>query len=163
MEFTIRNAREEDWPGISRISEIAFGRSTEGTLVRELARDGDLILSLVAENDDGIIGHIAYSSVTIDGQDAAAALGPMSVLPQYQHHGIGGRLVNEGLAHLKHGERSLVFVLGHTYFYPKFGFDAALANKFSAEWSGPAFMALRLFEGGPETGRVEYARAFQVF
>ncbi|MDJ0920333.1 MAG: N-acetyltransferase [Henriciella sp.] len=160
-DIWIRQAREEDADAVAALNTAAFGGAEEAQIVRQLADDGDSLYSLVAHNDQEILGHIQFFKIAIDGQDIAAGLGPMSVTPDRQKQGIGGGLIRFGLRLIEGSGRPLVFVLGHPDYYPKFGFDAASAAPFTAPWSGPAFMALRFGEDGPSAGDLAYPRAFE--
>lgn len=156
----IRPAREEDSDAIAALNDLAFGTPDEAQIVAQLAADGDSLASLIAHNDREILGHIQFFRISVDGADSACGLGPMSVVPEAQKKGIGGGLVRLGLTMMEGQGRSICFVLGHPDYYPRFGFDAALAEPYSAPWSGPAFMARRLGTGGPERGLLAYPAAF---
>ncbi|MEL6857070.1 MAG: N-acetyltransferase [Pseudomonadota bacterium] len=156
----IRQAREEDASAILDLNTAAFGTPDEARIVAELAASGDSLVSLVAHNDREILGHIQFFKIAVSGEDIAAGLGPMSVQPELQKRGIGKGLIRLGLTLMEGQNRSLVFVLGHPDYYPKFGFSAELAKAFSAPWSGPAFMALRSSEVTPAAGQLTYPAAF---
>lgn len=160
MAYAIRPARPEDMDAIAALSDAAFGGPDEGTIVRALHRDGDSLLSLVAEAGAEIIGHIEFFRIWVNGAPLAAGLGPMSAKPGLQKQGVGAGLIRHGLATLKEAGEAIIFVLGHDTYYPKFGFNAATAKPFSAPWRGPHFMALRLAPGGPEAGKLAYPQAF---
>jgi putative acetyltransferase len=90
----------------------------------------------------------------------AVALAPVAVLPAYQHKGIGKALIEHGLQALKDQGETLVFVLGSHAYYGPFGFDLTEAEPFACAYAGPHFQLLRLSDGGPLSGRVQYAAAF---
>lgn len=156
----IRQAREEDASAIQALNDVAFGTAEEAQIVTRLAQDGDSLASLVAHNDREILGHIQFFKIAVAGQDIAAGLGPMSVQPDFQKRGIGSGLIRLGLTVMEGQNRSLVFVLGHPDYYPKFGFSSALAQPFDAPWSGPAFMALCSSDNAPKNGVLTYPAAF---
>jgi len=163
--FFTRAATPADMDAITALSDEAFGLAfnskDESRLIRQLHADGDSLLSLVAEDDDGsIVGHIEFFRILIDGQPVAAGLGPMSAKPGLQKAGIGSYLVRTGLEELDTLGETLVFVLGHADYYPRFGFAAKTARPFTAPWSGPHFMAIRLAPGVPVSGTLTYPRAF---
>lgn len=113
---------------ISRVTEAAFrghpySRGTEPFIITGLRRDGALSVSLVAERDGEVVGHIAFSPVEIsDGAQNWQALGPVSVKPELQGRGIGSALVRAGLEEiLKRGAAGCVLV-GEPAFYRRFGF-----------------------------------------
>jgi putative acetyltransferase len=160
MDIWIRPFRPEYLDAIVAVNDAAFGGPDEGRITRALHADSDSVLSLVASGNTEIAAHIEFFRIRIDGAPVGVGLGPMSVLPEYQKTGIGGRLIRFGLTALQGAGETLVFVLGHDTYYPKFGFTEAAAKPFSAPWSGPHFMALRLAPGGPETGTLIYPKAF---
>ncbi|OZB13886.1 MAG: hypothetical protein B7X55_12225 [Rhodobacterales bacterium 34-62-10] len=160
MAYSIRPARPEDKDAIAALNDAAFGGPEEGAIVHALRRDKDSLLSLVATGGDVIIGHIEFFCIQVDGAPMAAGLGPMSVKPSFQKQGVGASLIRHGLEALKEAGETIIFVLGHDTYYPKFGFSAATAKPFDAPWSGPHFMALRLAPGGPERGTLTYPAAF---
>jgi putative acetyltransferase len=126
--FIIRPETHADIPAIRRVNEQAFGRPNEGHLVDSLRAAAATILSLVAEEEGHILGHILFSPVTVgEGEEGvrAAALGPMAVLPEYQNRGIGVQLVQHGLDTCRQLGHDVVIVLGHPNFYPRFGFRPA--------------------------------------
>ncbi len=126
--LNIRPETPDDITGIRRVNEAAFGRPNEAQLVEALRDAAATILSLVAEEEGHILGHILFSPVVVgEGEDGvtAAALGPMAVLPEYQNQGIGGLLVRHGLDTLHQLGHDVVIVLGHPNFYPRFGFRPA--------------------------------------
>ncbi|HRK69904.1 MAG TPA: N-acetyltransferase [Hyphomonas sp.] len=163
--FFIRPACPDDADAIAALSDEAFGLAfkskDESRIIRQVQADGDSLVSLVAvAEDESIVGHIEFFRILIDGQPLAAGLGPMSAKPSLQKSGIGSYLVRTGLEELDDLGETLVFVLGHTEYYPRFGFSEAAAKPFTAPWSGPHFMALRLTEGGPASGTLTYPKAF---
>lgn len=122
--ITVRPERPDDVPAIHAVN-AAFGRAGEADLVDALRVNSHLTLSLVAERDGEVVGHIAFSPATIsspDGDWTALALGPLAVLPSYQRMGVGTALVRAGLAGCLAMGRDVVFLLGHETYYPRFGF-----------------------------------------
>jgi putative acetyltransferase len=125
-----RPERPGDEVAIHALTEAAFRTAahtsgTEQFIVRELRRAGALAVSLVAEVDDTIVGHVAISPVTIsDGTRDWFGLGPISVAPEHQRAGLGSRLVRESLSALQaRGGRGCALV-GDPSFYGRFGFRA---------------------------------------
>ncbi|SEM41784.1 putative acetyltransferase [Syntrophus gentianae] len=124
----IRNERKSDVEVISEVTKTAFenhphSEQVEQFIINVLRKSKALTVSLVAEVEGEVIGHIAFSPVTVsDGSENWYGLGPISVLPEFQRRGIGKALVHEGLARLKAlGARGCVLV-GDSAYYQKFGF-----------------------------------------
>jgi putative acetyltransferase len=162
----IRDAAPSDHAAIRQVVRHAFAQDDEANLVEQLRTDGNALVELVAASDIAIQGHILYSPVAIvrDGETLqAAALAPVSVLPGFQNKGLGGELIRAGNARCKALGCVGVIVLGHTAYYPRFGFSPQIAESLQAPFSGPHFMALE-FELGVLAGggRVRYAQAFGV-
>lgn len=163
----IREERSEDEAAVAAIVERAFGRLLEADLVAALRRDGAAALSLVAEQEGRILGHILFSPVIIEGDAegfAAAALAPLAVLPAFQRLGIGSALVSAGLERCREIGFSRVLVLGDPAYYQRFGFAPAAAAgiRFPGEVPEDAFMAIALESGALEgcAGTARYAQAF---
>jgi len=109
-----------------------------GLLDDETARP---LLSLVAEMEGRIVGHVLFSSVRVQskGQSVPAQiLAPLAVSKDHQRKGVGGALINEGLRQLAASEVELIFVLGHPGYYPRFGFRPAGTLGFEAPYPIPA-------------------------
>ena len=152
---------------VADLNRDAFGRDAEGLLIARLRDHGLVLVERAALGAGELIGHILFSriEVEIDGRPIrAAALAPMAVRPDRQRQGIGSRLVQDGLAQLRHIGCEAVIVLGHPGYYPRFGFSAALAKKLDAPFSGEAFMVLELTPGtlGGFAGSVTYPEAFEI-
>ena len=164
---TIRREEARDRASVSLVNEIAFGRRGEAELVRALHEAGAVTLSVLAEVDDKVVGHVLFSPVTIDGSItplASAGLAPLAVLPDYPRKGIGSRLVREGLDELLRLGGEGVVVLGHADYYRRFGFVPASRFGVRCEFDCPdeAFMALELRRGAllGRAGIVRYRPEF---
>jgi len=125
----IRNETSADVGAIAEVTIAAFrtlaiSGHTEQFVIAALRAAKSLTISLVAEAGGRIVGHIAFSPVTIsDGSSDWYGLGPVSVLPQYQRRGIGSALIEEGLSRLRGlGARGCCLV-GHPQYYKRFGFQ----------------------------------------
>lgn len=120
---------ESDFEAITEVTIAAFNtlpisNHTEQFIIKALRAAGVLTISLVAEIDDQIVGHIAFSPVTIsDGSTDWYGLGPVSVLPKYHRQGIGKSLINKGLDLLKDLEAQGCVLVGDPNYYKKFGFQ----------------------------------------
>ena len=161
----LRPEEEADIPAIREVHRIAFGTELEAKLVDALREQNHLRLSLVAELDGQVVGHLALSELTIhapQGPIAALALAPVAVLPAHQRQGIGTRLVRECIGAGRKLGYGIMLVLGHPEYYPRFGFSPELAQPLDAPYAGEAFMALELLPNALRgvTGKVEYARPF---
>ena len=140
--------KEQDIPAIRRLNKIAFGQEGEADLVDTLRDHGAITLSLVALEDERVVGHILFSPVTIEPEGPAVkavGLGPMAVLPEHQNTGIGSRLVRYAIDELKKQGFDLIVVVGHPAYYPRFGFVPAGRYSLQCEFDGVpdnAFMVL---------------------
>ena len=158
----IRHARPADHPAIAAVNDLAFGGPDETALIARLRADGDVLFELVSETDGVIDGHILFSRLWADRPELFAALAPMAVHPDRQRSGLGSDLVRAGLQMVREFGVRGVLVLGHTAYYPRFGFAAETAAKVKAPYAGsPAFMALALEDGAfDEPLQVIYPDAF---
>jgi putative acetyltransferase len=163
----IRFETPQDYPVVYEVNQGAFGRRAEADLVEELRKAGQPTLSLVAEQDGQIVGHIFFSPVTVKspaGDWRAMGLGPMAVRPAWQGQGIGSQLVRRGLQACLTAGWDVVVVLGHSEFYPRFGFK--ISRPLGITWANPApeeaFMLAELQPGalGGRSGVVHYHPAF---
>lgn len=158
----IRLATSADHIAIHRVVAAAFGQDEEAGLVDRLRADGDAILELVADDAGAVVGHILFSRLGI-GAVTGAALAPLAVAPDCQRRGIGDALTRAGTEQCRALGVPAIVVLGHTDYYPRFGFSAALAAPLDAPFSGPSFMAIELTPGALAAGaRVRYAPAFGI-
>ena len=147
----IRPEKPQDYEAIRRVNLLAFGQEDEARLVEALRRSDAFIpgLSLVAEEEGRIVGHILFTRIHIKSEIRsveALALAPMCVLPEMQRRGIGSALVEIGLEQCAELGHRLVIVVGHPHFYPRFGFRPAAESGIQAPFPVPseAFMALAL-------------------
>ena len=159
----IRRESPRDIPSISDLTELAFRRPDkepyEQFIIGELRRNHALTLSLVAELDGRVIGHIAFSPVQIsDGSLQWYGLGPIAVFPEVQRQGIGRALIETGLADLRESGAAGCVVLGSPKFYGRFGFkhrpDCIL------EGVPPHHFQSLTFGAHPAVGTVAYDKAF---
>ncbi len=124
----IRNETASDIDAIAEVTIVAFrtlpiSNHTEQFIINSLRVADVLTISLVAEIDGQVVGHIAFSPVTIsDGSTSWYGLGPVSVLPEYQKQGIGKSLINKGLSMLKELGGQGCALVGDPNYYKRFGF-----------------------------------------
>ena len=166
MTETIRPETDADRSAIRHIHQDAFGGDAEADLVNALRAGGWVEVSLMAEVEGLVAGHILFSRVTIRtraGSVDALCLAPMAVLGGFQRRGLGTKLVRAGLECCREQGHKMVLVLGHPDFYQRFGFSAELARPLQSPFGGgDAWMALELVDGalaGIE-GEVEFSPPF---
>lgn len=165
MSGGLRPAEPRDAAGIRAVHLAAFPTPAEADLVDALARDGDVVVSLVGEARGEIVAHVLLSRMRVTGDGRlyrALGLGPVGVRPPFQGAGIGRRLIEGALAIARATGEELVFVLGEPDYYRRFGFSTETAAPFASPYAGPYFMALALTEGlaTPAQGEAAYAPAF---
>jgi len=158
----------KDIDSIRYVNEQAFGQIAEAAIVDKLRNRNALTISLVATEDNEVVGHIAFSPVVIESQCSsfeAVALAPMAVLPAHQRKGIGSQLVRAGLEECHRLGHDVVVVLGHPDYYPRFGFVPGKQRGIDCEFEVPdeAWMVLELREGAlaGRSGTVKYQPEFQ--
>ena len=162
----VRPERPADIPHIHAINVAAFGSPVEANLV-DVLRTQAGVISIVAERDGEIVGHILFPPVRLTDADdlRVRGLAPMAVAPGRQRTGIGSALVREGLARCRREGVDAVFVVGHPEYYPRFGFSRASGFGITCEFEVPdeAFMALELAPGALKgrAGRVFYPGVFR--
>lgn len=128
IKVIIRNEIDSDVNAIAEVTAAAFqtleiSNHTEQFIIEALRDAKALTISLVAEVDGRVIGHIAFSPITIsDGTQNWYGLGPVSVLPEYQRQGVGKALIREGLKRLKDVNAQGCCLVGHPDYYKQFGF-----------------------------------------
>jgi putative acetyltransferase len=166
--FEVRFETADDYEGVRRVNESAFGRVDEAELVDALRPCANPQVSLVAVSESQIVGHIFFSPVSVqseEGSFTALGLAPMAVLPEYQRRGIGSGLIREGLKACRNLGHDLVFVIGHPKYYPRFGFKPARQLGFSCEYHVPdeVFMVVELNPGAgnERSGMVRYLPQFR--
>ncbi|TLP69747.1 N-acetyltransferase [Pseudomonas nitroreducens] len=164
MQHSIRPERPEDLPVIREVTTAAFAvaehsSGTEAAIVDALRAGGVLSVSLVATVESAVVGHVAFSPVTVDGADLGwYGLGPVSVRPDLHGRGIGVALVRAGLERLKALDAKGCVVLGDPAYYPRFGFRQDPAIQYAGV-PPEYFMALSL-DGSKAAGQVAYHSGF---
>ena len=168
MKIIIRPETPDDISAIYQVNQLAFDRENEARLVDTLRSNGAVTLSLVAQMDDKIVGHILFSPVTVtngDHQWNAVALGPMAVLPAFHKQGIGSALILTALKELNTAGHDVIVVLGHPQYYPRFGFKPSKPFGINWEVNVPeeVFMVAELRENAlnGKSGIVRYHPSFK--
>jgi putative acetyltransferase len=177
MNLRVRPERSNDIEAIDNLLKTAFGCTEESTLVRALRASDYFVppLSLVAEEQDEegenrIVGYVLFSRISIETRDGAVpalALAPMAVAPEQQRQGIGTQLVETGLEACRQLGHSIVVLVGHPEYYPRFGFEPARAYDLEVPFAVPdeAFMALELLPGALNSvrgGKVRFSPPFEM-
>lgn len=163
-ESTIRPETPADIDAIRDITLAAFktlevSNQTEHFIVAALRAADALTLSLVAERDGQVVGHIAFSPVVLsDGTPDWYGLGPVSVAPECQRQGIGKALIEAGLAQLKARHARGVCLVGHPEYYRKFGFENTPG--LALEGVPPEVFFALSFDGRVPQGTVDFHPAF---
>lgn len=161
----IRDEAHADARAIADVTAAAFrplaiSRHTEQFIINALRAANALTVSLVAEVDGRVVGHVAFSPVTIsDGTTGWYGLGPVSVLPQYQRRGIGQALIRQGLSRLERLQARGCCLVGHPGYYRRFGFGnvAGLVH----EGVPPEVFFVLSFDGHVPQGTVTFHEAFK--
>jgi putative acetyltransferase len=165
QRILIREQTKDDADVITEVTVAAFesleiSSHTEQFIIEALRAAGALTLSLVAEVDGRVVGHIAFSPVGIsDGTRDWYGLGPVSVLPAYQRQGIGKALIHEGLSRLKDAGARGCCLVGHPQYYRKFGFEN-VAGLVLEGVPPEVFFALS-FDGRFPQGKVTFHEGFR--
>ena len=163
--MTVREEAAPDVGPVTRLHASAFPTSAEATLVAALRAAGRLTLSLVAETEGDVAGHVAFSPVTTSSPWPGTGLGlaPLAVAAAHRRRGIGAALVEAGITRCARAGVGYLVVLGAPRYYQRFGFirasDRGIANEYGAV---DEFMVLELRPGtvAPGGGLVRYAPEF---
>ena len=166
MQFDIRNESSADIEAIEALTIAAFlaaphAGHNEQTIIRSMRDSGELSVSLVAQLQDELLGHVAVSEVVIsDGTKGWYGLGPISVSPAYQGQGIGSQLMRAAIKQLKNINASGCVLLGDPAYYHRFGFkpeaDLILADV------PPEYFQVLSFRTILPKGLVSYCTAFKL-
>ncbi len=162
----IRKEMPQDAAEIRRLTDeafrtVAYSNQKEGEIVDALRAAKALTLSLVTEEDGQVLGHVAFSPVQIGGEDKGwYGLGPVSVSPDRQGEGIGGKLIREGLALLRAAGAKGCVLLGDPGYYGRFGFKADQRLKLPGV--PPEYFQCLPFGPDIPEGDVAFDKAFDV-
>jgi putative acetyltransferase len=161
----IRRETSSDHEAITAVVNAAFqgmpyAEGDEAALVTELRRVNALTVSLVAELNSVVIGHIAFSPArAVDGTPGWYGLGPLAVLPEHQKQGIGSALLHAGLDELAHLNAHGCILVGYPQLYTRFGFYHAPAN--APQDEPPEFFMIKVLQGNAPCGPVYFHEAFK--
>lgn len=167
--MNIRKEQPTDIEKIWKVNSDAFETEAEANLVNALRSSECTYISLVAETETNVVGHILFTPVELIGDKnknklKIMGLAPMAVLGQCQNKGIGSKLVKTGLGHCQSLGYDAVVVLGHASYYPKFGFVPSVKYGIKSEYEVPdeVFMILELVPKSLEchAGVIRYHEAF---
>lgn len=176
MEIKLRQENPADYEQVFKLTELAFANMPfadhdEQFLVERLRKSEFFIpgLSLVAESDGKIIGHILLTRLKIQGTETefeSLSLAPVSVLPEFQKQGIGGMLIRKAHQVATNLGYKSVILVGHPEYYPRFGYKKAseFGLKFPFQAPDDACMAIELVDNGLEgiTGMVVYSPEYNI-
>ena len=174
MSLNIRAESPDDFAAVDEVVAICFAGEAPGTPVEVALVRGiralpafDPRLSLVADLDGKVVGHLLFSPMTIESQQGdvpALALAPLAVLPGHESSRAGTRLMRAGLDACREAGHRIVIVLGHAKYYRHFGFRPARAMGIEppGPWPDQAFMALALVPGALDgvRGKARYSAPF---
>lgn len=161
----IRSEKPSDIEAIAEVTKVAFedhpfSQQTEHFIIRDLRAAGALTISLVSEVNGRVVGHIAFSPLTIsDGTTNWYGLGPVSVLPDYQGRRIGTALINNGLSLMKSMGSKGCALVGLPTYYHRFGFTNH--PQLIHEGIPQEVFVAKSLAGGVPCGTAEFHQAFK--
>lgn len=158
MSLAIRPEAAADGAAVHALHCAAFPTPAEADLVAALHEAGEVMFSLVAEQQGGIVGHVLLSRVA--GPFGCLALAPVAVDPGRQRQGIGRQLIEAAIAEAEDGGWRAIFVLGAPAYYTRFGFTTEAAAGFTSPYAGEHFMARFLGDDPPAPAPIAHAEAF---
>jgi putative acetyltransferase len=161
----IRPVEAGDAAAIRHVLLVAFPTAAEADLVERLREGGKAVIELVALDGDTVVGHIVFSPVALDplAGTVGLGLGPLAVVPDHEKHGVGRRLIQNGLAACHQWGAGFVVVIGDPPYYTRFGFEPAAKHGLRDEYgAGDAFMVFKLESGAlpPPDTLVKYSPEF---
>jgi putative acetyltransferase len=161
----IRPVTEGDAAAVRRLHLTAFPTSAEADLVERLRAAGKAVIELVAADGDSVVGHILFSPIALEPLAGTVGLGlaPLAVMPDHEKHGVGRRLIQNGLAECHRWGAGFVVVIGDPPYYTRFGFEPATKYGLRSEFdAGDAFLVFKLESGAlpPPGALVKYAPEF---
>ncbi len=166
IKLNIREEIPSDYVAIREVNFQAFNKDKEPQIVEDLRANGNMVLSLVAEKDNQIVGHIVLSRMMIKKEDGTQvkvlAMGPVAVLPTVQKQGVGSQMIKESIRLATERGESAILLLGHKEYYPKFGFSPSLVVGIEHPFNKENFMGVELIKDSLKDlkGRMKYSKAF---
>ena len=168
MDCIIRTETPSDYPRVHEINKLAFETDSEALLVDNLRHQAKPLISLVAELDNIVVGHVLFTAVGVGDTPAGPAamgLAPLAVHPDHQDQSVGGKLVEAGLDACLAAGCEIVVTLGHPDYYERFGFKSAVEEGISyiGQDYDPFFMVKELVPGTLDKyqGEVRYHRLIE--
>ena len=164
-KLKIRAERQNDIKAIHELTlkafaPMPFSNGSEAPIIDQLRNDGDLVVSRVAERNNQIIGHIAFSPVTINNENRGwYGLGPVAVDPEFQKKGVGRKLINAGLSRIKQMDAMGCVLIGDPGYYHRFGFQSD-GRLIYGDIPSP-FVQWLSFGAQKPSGILKYASAFE--
>ena len=165
--INIRCETLSDYTLIAEVNTLAFGQENEARLVEEIRRSDRYIpgLSIVAEIENVVVGHILFSYIDLVGEETLQVLGlaPLAVHPQFQRRGIGSTLIKVGLEIAEAKKEAIVIVLGHPEFYTRFDFQPSVVYGIESPFPVPEeFFMVKPLQSYQKTykGKVVYPSTF---
>ncbi|HJL60871.1 MAG TPA: N-acetyltransferase [Pseudomonadales bacterium] len=157
----IREAQESDLEEVFNLIHSSFSNKAESDLVKQLISDEDVLINLVVESSDTIIGNIVVSKVTMEPDTGlfCGGVAPLSVLAVHQSSGVGSQLMKEAIKKSKEMGMDALFLLGDPNYYKRFGFNA---SNLESDYSVEHFQELELTKDclANLKSKVTYANAF---
>lgn len=167
----IRNEAVDDFEEVYKLNYLAFGnREDESKLVERIRMSEEFVpgLSIVAEIDNEIVGHLLLSKAKVENYEKIVdviVLAPIAVKPYHQKQGIGSKLIEEGIRRCRNLGYSIILLIGHPSYYPRFGFQPA--RKYGLELKqfevpDEVFMVYELEDGKLQElkGELKYPKSF---
>ena len=161
---TVQLEQPGDAAAIAAVHVSAFSTTSEADLVRRLRAQGLLTVSLVAVSSGQVVGHVAFSPVTVPTGESGVGLGPVAVLAEHRRQGVASAMIEAGLARCRTLGLGWCVVLGNPDYYRRFGFQPASQFGLDDDYGGgPAFGAMELLPGclPRNAGRVSYSEPFK--
>ena len=159
-DVSIRYETPADYDAITQLNDLAFGETAQSQIISELRESGEALWSKILLKDGDIIGHLMFYKVWLDNEPIVAGLGPIAIHPEHQRQGYGGKLIRDGLKEADPAKHQIIFLLGHTSYYPRFGFSSELGAQYVSPWPRPSFMGLKLNEDAPKSGTLTFPKAY---